>query len=88
MSPPKPPPLTPTIPTLRALLLTSTLVAATPSCTRTVTRTVAAPAIPCLVVPPPEPPPVGADERARSEYRAALTGYAWAAWDACGPVAP
>ena len=84
MSPPMPPPLTPRIPTLRALLLTSTLVVAVPNCTRTVIRTVPAPPIPCLVIPPPEPPAVGADEAARSAYRAALTGYAWAAWDACG----
>ncbi len=88
MSPPLPPLPTPRIPTLPALLLISTLVSGGSACTRTVTRTVAAPTIPCLVVPPPEPPPVGADVRALSEYRARLTGYAWAAWDACGAGTP
>ena len=81
-------PRTPRIPMLLALLLTSTLVAATPSCARTQTRTVTVPWIPCLVVPPPEPPPVGAGVEAMSAYRARLVGYAWAAFDACGPVLP
>ena len=88
-TPPLPP--TPRIPTLLALLLMSTLVVATPSCVRTQTRTVTAPWIPCLVIPPPVPPPVGASDAAMSAYRAQLTGYAWAAFDACGPspsVAP
>lgn len=85
MPPPPPPPPTPRIPTPLALRLIATLAIATLGCTRTVVRTVPTPPIPCLAIPPPEPPPVGADVRAMSEYRAQLTGYAWAAWDACGP---
>ena len=73
----------PKILTLLVLLLTSTLASGTSGCTRP-TRTVIV-RLPCVTLPPPEPPPVGADTRAMSWYRAALTAWAWGAWDACSP---